>query len=61
MGFEILKTSHNGINDILAYIKSNVAEGSLVRYEHDGKTYIVKMQVKSQKEAFELIRPSYKK
>jgi hypothetical protein len=45
MGFEILKTSHRGINDILAYIRSNVNEGALVRYEHDGRTYIVKTQL----------------
>jgi hypothetical protein len=38
-GFQFLKTKHHGLNDILFYSHLSAAEGTLGRYEFDGKNY----------------------
>jgi hypothetical protein len=38
-GFQFLKTRHHGLNDILFYAHDSAAQGTLVRYEYDGKNY----------------------
>jgi len=40
-GFQFLETKHNGLNDILSYGHASAVEGSLNRYEFDGKDYRV--------------------
>jgi hypothetical protein len=37
-GFQFLKTKHHGLDDILFYAHVSAAQGTLVRYEFDGKS-----------------------
>ena len=57
-GFEILKTKHNGINDILAYWHLSGSEGELIRFEYDGHNFKRKSTIKGSSELFNLLQPS---
>lgn len=58
-GFEILRTSHNGMNDLLAYWRLGADGGYIVRYEHDGSIYKETVRANVTSRAFQLLRPSY--
>ena len=61
MAFEVLKTKHNGFNDILSYWHSNVAEGILTRDEFDGKEYRTKVSINIESKFFNILRPTVNK
>jgi len=60
-GFEVLKTMHNGFNDILGYSHSSARTGSLTRYEFTRGKYdsTVSLQEVSS-DLYKLLRPSIK-
>jgi hypothetical protein len=58
-GFEVLKTKHEGVHDILSYWHTSAESGSLTRYEFDGKEYGVKKRIDNVNSIFfELLRPT---
>ena len=61
MGFEVLKTNHNGFNDILSYWHSNAAEGILKRDEFDGKEYRNTVSINIESKLFNILRTTVNK
>jgi hypothetical protein len=51
--FEVLKTKHFGVNDILAYLRDGADSGVLVTYEYDGKQFLSKTTVKIKADEFD--------
>lgn len=61
LGFEILKTKHFGLNDILSYWHMNAGEGVLSRIEYNGNEYKLKYHTTVSSELFNLFEPNIKK
>jgi hypothetical protein len=58
-GFEVLRTKHGGVHDILGYWHTSAESGSLTRYEFDGEKYGVKKRIDNVSPSFfELLRPT---
>jgi hypothetical protein len=59
--FEVLKTMHNGFNDILGYSHGSARSGSLTRYEFNGEQYNTTVSFQEvSSEYFKLLRPNIK-
>lgn len=58
LGFEVMKTKHNGVMDILAYARGSAFDGALIRYEFNGTQYVIASTVEGNSGLFELIRPT---
>lgn len=58
LGFEVLKTEHNGLSDILSYSRVNAAEGSLLRHAFNGAEYEIASSVTGSSGLFDLLIPS---
>ena len=56
LGFEVLKTKHNGMSDLLSYSRLNASEGSLLRHEFNGSEYEVTTTASGSSELFNLLR-----
>lgn len=56
LGFEVLKTKHNGMSDLLSYSRRNAAEGSLLRHEFNGSEYEVTATASGNSGLFNLLR-----